>query len=744
VNATQVARNRVLCLVAGAMAIGLIAPALLLAGEGGADVAALVESMPNADKDSDGKYTGPTPEAALEAIQQVLKGGKANIIALIDMLKEPGQGQDYKAHYLLHATATHVATPGTVEERQVVCDALVAALGGSRPPIIRAHILEELKWIGGTESIQAVSKFLLDDQLYDFAVQALVARKAAAPIRAALPKAKGRNRVALIQALGTIRDDEAVPALIPEVKSADADVRLAAVEALGNIGDPRAVDPLLEVARLEKATYEEMKTAEAVLRLGQRLIDAGKKDDAKRVYATLSKRCTGKAGRHIRVGCLQGLAALAGEEVITELLAAMADPDPQVRAIAAQIAASLPGGEAVDKWLGLLKKAPANDRAGILFILGAVGDPKALPAVLAAMDDKDKATRLEAMRSAAAIGGQEAAEALVARVFTKDDEQQQTALESLTKNRGNETNKVVADAAGKASDPTVKARLVDVLAARRASDQMPVIVAAAEDPNAQVRIAAAWALEAVGGGGEAAVVVKMLTKAKEDKERKAAEQALLAIGPRARDQAAEAVMAALEGADADASAAMFRLLARVGGGKAAKVLATHANSPDPKVRDEAIRALSTWSESSGLVEAADALLKIANTAEDIKHHAMALRSYINLARSEHWRRNTAQQLKIYREALRIAKRAEERRAVLGALGDIHETESVKLAASCLQDKDVAEEAAAAVVRIVGRLKNKTAQEAQEALEQVMKVAKNEGTLKEARKFLIKKPPQDPL
>ena len=717
----------------GALALGAgAAPA-----GGAADLDALVNSLPDCDKD--GKYTGPDPETAQKAVDIILKGGKPLVVALVDMLKEPDKGDDYKANYLLHAVATYARRPDAEDQRKSVTEALVSTLEGERPVIVRKHVLEELLWIGGTEPVEALTKLLLDPELCDFAARALEARKMAAPLRAAQPKAAGRNRVALIQALGELHDAEAVPALVQDAASADPDVRLAAVEALANIGDPRGVDAVLAAAKMEKATYGEMGAAEAALRLGQNLLDAGKKDEARRIYVTLSKQWPGKPGRHVRAGCLRGLAAAAGDEILTELLAALTDADPQVRAVAADVAATLPGGGAVEKWLGLLAQAKPADRPGILFVLGSIGDAKALPVVLQAMDDQDGVARREAMRAAAAIGGEQAAQALVARALGKQGEERETAIDCLAKSRGTEANKVVGDAIKQATDPAVKAQLLDVLAARRASDQMAVLVASAADGDAAVRTAAARALGVVGGDREAAVLVKMLKSAQETNERTAAESALLDIGLRARDQVADVIVAGLEGASGQAAGAMLRVLGRVGGPKAAKALVACADSADPKVKDDAIRALSGWSDDRGIVEVADGLLKIASGADDPKQQAMALRGYINLAQSRPWRREPARQLKIYGEALKIAKRAEEKRAVLGALGDLQEVQALSLAASCLQDKEVGEEAAATVVRIANHLKNKTDEPVQAALQGVVEVAKNENTVKEAKRLLIKKP-----
>ncbi len=730
---------------------GLLALAVAFGGQ--ADIEALVNSMPNADRSPDGKHTGPDREMAQKAVDAILQGGKASVTALVDMLKDPTpppakegepkkppeKVEDYKANYLLHAVATYARRPDAEAERKMVTEALAAALEAERPVIVKKHILEELLWLGGEEPVPVLTKLLLDPELYDYAARALEARKLAAPLRAALPKASGRSRVALLQALGRIRDAEAAPAALADIKSADADLRLAAAEALADIGDAKAVDALLGAAKLDKATAYEMTLAEAALRLAQRLADAGNKDAAKRIYTTLPQQYPGRAGRHVRCGCLAGLVAVAGDEVLPELLAAIADPDPQVRAMGTQVAKSLAGRAPVEQWVALMKKSAGKDRAGALFILGAIADAKALPAVLEAMEDKEEAARQEAMEAAAAIGGEGAAKALIARLGAKDRAEQQAAFECLIKCKGDTTNAAIAAAANAAADAALKARLIEVLGARRAGDQMPLVLAAAQDANAAVRAAAARALQTAGGEKEVPILVKMLKEAKEGEERGAAEQALIAIGLRARDQTAGPLAAALDGASPEAAGAMLRVLGRIGGSAAAKALAAAADSPDAKVKDEAVRALANWTEPNGMVQAADGLLKIASTTTDLRHHALALRNYVALARSETWRREPPRQLKMYGEALKIAKRAEEKRAVLGGLTEVREPQAIALAASCLKDAEIAEEAAAAVVQIADRVKNKADEAVQAALRGVVEISKNQNTLKQARKLLIKKP-----
>ena len=80
-----------------------------------ADLAALVAKMPNDDPSH--KYTGPEPAEARAVYDDVLKGGKDAVVGLVDMVLEPGKGEDYKVRYLLHGIVTYVARPGADQDQ---------------------------------------------------------------------------------------------------------------------------------------------------------------------------------------------------------------------------------------------------------------------------------------------------------------------------------------------------------------------------------------------------------------------------------------------------------------------------------------------------------------------------------------------------------------------------------------------------------------------------------------------------
>jgi HEAT repeat protein len=704
----------------------LIAAALPCPAASKEELAALADQMPKADPD--GKYTGPDPADAQKMYDEVLKGGKENVVNLVGLVVEPGKGEDYKVRYLLHGVVTYVARPDVQEHRQMVCDALASTLGGAAPKAVQGFVIQELQCIADKAAAAAIGKLLLDEELYDPAARALLSIGNTADLfRQALPAAKGRNRLEIIQALGVLRDAQAAADLKKACAAADADVRIAARDALGNIGDASTVDTLLAGAA-EARDNERFKGTDAALVLAKRLVEAGNKKDAERVYRQLWDTRTALEERHVRIAGLLGLAEVRGD--MADLLAAMKTGDTQIRAAAIQCATATPGREATMKCVDAMEKAAPADRAALLAILGARGDTAASKAVLGAMKDADGDVRAAAMQAAAAIGGEDVAEALTAVASSRPGKDRDVAADALGKMRGKEAGAAVAAAMKQASDPAARATLIGVLAARRQSDQLDVVVAAAADKDGAVRIAAIKALGALGGDAQLPAIVAVLKDSRDGGELEAARQALTTACTRnLGNRCADLVVPALPSAAPANAVAMIRVLGAAGSGKAMDAVAAAAKSTTAEVKDAAVRALADWRGK----EAADPLLEVVRTSDNPTHKVLALRGVIRLASAKTLADDD--KVRLLSQAMKAAKRPEEKREVLGGLGSVQTLGALEIATACLDEEAVKEEAAAAVVQIAGKLARQNPAAVRDAVEKALKATSNAEVRASAQKIL---------
>ena len=255
----------------------------------------------------DGKLADVDKTATNEALAQLVKGGRDAVIGVTAMLTPAATGGDGQARHALHALAVHAATLKD-DQRRVISEALAATLMIDRPAEIQKFVLRQIQVVGGKEVVPALGKLATDEALGEDAVRALVAIRAGAAeqLRAALPRAKGRNQLVIAQALGTLKDTESLPALRALLDAENSDLRQVAARAVAHMADAEAAATLLN--RADAATgFERTKLTDACLSLAENLLAAGKKKEAAAIYAHLQKTRTDEA--HVREAAARGLAA---------------------------------------------------------------------------------------------------------------------------------------------------------------------------------------------------------------------------------------------------------------------------------------------------------------------------------------------------------------------------------------------------------------------------------------------------
>jgi len=272
----------------------------------------LVDQMP--DPDGRGLLSKIDKEKVEKAIAAIHKGGRDNVLGLIDMLVEPGKGDDVKPHFALHLLAVHVCKLEDDKPRAEFAWTVASQVGGKRPKGVQKYLIRQLQVAGGKEVVGVLGKALLDPELCEPAAQALVAigDGAADQLRAALPRVKGKSLLTVVQNLGVVGDAKAVDALKQAVGDRDRDIRVAAAWGLANIGDAGSADALLKAADAHQG-WERIQDTKASLLLAEKLLAAGKKAEAKRIYSRLRHTRTDPSERYVREAADRALAGVVHE-----------------------------------------------------------------------------------------------------------------------------------------------------------------------------------------------------------------------------------------------------------------------------------------------------------------------------------------------------------------------------------------------------------------------------------------------
>ena len=250
------------------------------------NVAAIVNQLPDADRPgTESKFTGPAPDEAKKLVASVLSGGREAILELAEMIRDAnGKGEkNFKPGYLLHAIALRVGDKGRDKERLVFTGALASLLGGANPPPgAQEYLLRELQCAGGPEVVKTLGGLLEKPGIWEHALTALVSIETGAgeQLRKALAGAKGRRRLAILQALGSLRDTDSTATLASATEDKDENTRLAAARSLARIATPACIEPVIKAAQKAKA-WEKIQLNKAGLLLAENLSSAGNKDKAR-------------------------------------------------------------------------------------------------------------------------------------------------------------------------------------------------------------------------------------------------------------------------------------------------------------------------------------------------------------------------------------------------------------------------------------------------------------------------------
>jgi HEAT repeat protein len=384
-----------------------------------------------------------------------------------------------------------------------------------------------------------------------------------------------------------------------------------------------------------------------------------------------------------------------GDEVIQLIIGLVSDKDKDMRSVGLQqVREEAKGAAATKRFAALLPKLPAEAQAGMLDALGDRGDKAARPAVLEMLKSKEEQVRASALRALANIG-ETADVPTLAQSLTAAGPEKAAARISLAKLRGPEINAAIV-AELKTAKAEARAELLGALAARKAAECVHSVITAAEDADPAVRAAALAALRVLADQKQTGAIVKLLKAAKEGQEQWKAEQALLAVCTRGREACVEPILAGAKDADASAGAALLRALARCGGAKALEAIVAATKEQRAEVRAEAVRALANWPDPSAI----PALRAIAQQAEPIAQQGVAVEGLVRLASPG---KDRPANVALLGEAMKLARRTQEKRLVLGVLGGLGTPEALALVAPMIDDPSLTDEACLAAVLIVEKL-----------------------------------------
>lgn len=450
--------------------------------------------------------------------------------------------------------------------------------------------------------------------------------RAVVPLVSKIQDDRPAVRAAVARALGELGDKRAVGALVLALRDDDEGARIAALGALGRLADPASVPGIVAALDERASTGVTAAAYEALARIGS--------------PESLNVLVTSLAGARVdQPNAARTALSIVGHAATAALKDCLAGRSAERADGCALALGDVGGPDAADAVVAAVRRAAIHPPAA-LTALAELADPSSVPTILEYLGNADASVRrmaidaLAATLDAANPDGRAAEPIISALERPGIGASERHALTRLLGCAGSpQAVRVLSPYASAGDDLDERLAAIDALAMLSPAGQDTVLLAALDDDEAAVRLAAGLALASSGSARALAPLMDRLARAAEQ-DRGAV--ALALGGPLARGASPSSVAGFLERTRGAARDALIEALARAPGRagsqpllrlaqttpadrrKLAEALATHPEARgalfgllrdgDPSVRANAVWALGQVGDASSLVHVTRALL----------------------------------------------------------------------------------------------------------------------------------------
>jgi HEAT repeat protein len=536
---------------------------------------------------------------------------------------------------------------------------------------------------------------------------------AAVALRDALKKAEGPELAEVIASLGLRRDTKSFEAMRTFMADSDPAIARAAVVALGHVGtagsdlalvlgSAKAAPALAEtisIARIEGAT---------------RMAAAGSKKEALAIFDSLN---TDSQPATIRAAAFRGALELHLPGTAIKLIsAAFASTDIARQQAALAVVNDPRNGEIRDAAVGKLADLSPQAQAALLEILADHPENDLRPALVKLIGSKDGDVRMAAITGLAKFGQAGDVSLLVKIAALKNGKESDAANHALTQMTGSGVGAALAAMAGSgdAAQRTVAIKLIN---ARGDVAAMPGLARLIGTADKAIALEAARAVDHLGTVEELPALAAVLAKGGDPAVVAAVQHAAKQICTRSADKAAceaQILPLARQGSSDDVRAGAMPILPAIGSANALASARAGLASGKENLHDAAARALTDWPSAN----AAPDLLQLAKSSTNPTLKVLALRGYLRLA-GEAANLPDSQRVVMLRNAWGLATRADEKKTILGVLGNIPSPEALEMAQASLKDLELSAEATATTLKLAKELSSSDAARASAAFNDLL-------------------------
>lgn len=622
------------------------------------------------------------------------------IATIAPSLVAPGKGDDTQLRYAVSGLVKYIADGGNPANMRECSQALCNAIASVNDDEVKDFLLQELQFIAGDEAVPFMAPLLQHRRLADPAARVLIniaSESAGKALIDALPRAKGENKVIIVQALGALQYAPAANSIRKMTRSSNVDEKKAAMRALAEMNHVRSKSRLERAARRAGFAYEATEATASYLLLLENMTAGEHKT------ATVNELERIMFNNNIpvqtRSKALRIFTSSSDQAPLPQLLQALQSPSNEFR-MAALYLLDEQYSEGIADELMKLAKSTSNMalRSEIIWLLSAKDYRDAIPFITESLHSDNRQVQQAAVYAAASLRHKESVPGILKVMNTADAEIIHAGRQSLLIIGGDEIADAVAEVLPQ-SDGLARIAFIDIIAEKQAGRHSALIFSDLQNSDIQIAQAAFTALPAVVKPGDEEKIAALLNKVSANDQITALQDALFKVisGKESTSQQVDIVTGFMTKPGA-VEANYYRVLARIGGEESLPLIENVLRSGSEEQKEAAIGALTVWNDPAAM----PILWDIAKTNSDRHMRERALSGYIGgINRSGN---PDDQKVLMFRNAMEHAATVQQKRMILNQTAANKTLLALVFLSRYLDNPDLQQVAVQSVINIV--LENK--------------------------------------
>jgi len=597
-------------------------------------------------------------------MQQLYDLGSPGILKITDMLVPLGTGDDTQARYAINSISVYSTNANKTGHINMVEKAILKALENTSNNEIKIFLIQRLEHCASDTSIPVMSSYLSNVDLYNPALSVLTSinsPKASKAILKSSKKRKGQLLIAHIEALGTL---QYAPSAVFITSLSDTDnhtLQQKVLKTLAKLATNNSYD-IIEAAT-QKAAYK-LDASEAILSF----IAYGKNTTnqvlRKKVAKKILQHCTADEQLHFRVAGLQLLNSSSNKDVTSTFIKEFKHRNNTYRGAVLDLAKDNLSAHNLKKWLKAYKTSPVEGKPQIIRMLSHVQEASVFKqCILPATQSKHDVVMIAGIKALAYQPKQQALPILFKLLKKTSDSNKLTAIESsLLKTVAASDAKQMATQLS-ISNAYGKVVLINVLAARHATEAFKPITALLKSENQMVIEATYKALPSISGANDVSQLLTILASSSKPKNIANIQKAIVTVLDKSTDDThVKQVLSAYTSIEKKEK--LLPILPVLSNDHALKLVVKSLKSENKKEQLQALNTLSLWRNT----EALPRLFDVISTSKKPELRAKSFDYYLSQVQKS--KLPDAQKLLLIKKLMPFHKNIDEQKKILKTASSI--------------------------------------------------------------------------